>query len=200
MEPGGEVTRWLRQLQGGDRSAAQRLWQRYFARLVGLARDRLRAAPRRAADEEDVALSAFDSFCRAAEQGRFPRLDDRDDLWQILVMITVRKAADLTEHERRQKRGGGTVVSASALQGSDADAVFAELSSREPDPAFAAEVAETCRTLLDALGDDSLRDIARAKMEGQTNEEIAAGLGVSLPTVERKLRGIRSIWEKRAPA
>src|SRR5262249_37746094 len=105
-------------------------------------------------------------------------------------------AADLAEHERSQKRGGGTVVSAPALPGSDA--VFAGLSSREPDPAFAAEVAETCRTLLDALGDDSRRAIAVAKMEGQTNEEIAARLGKSLPTVERKLHGIRSIWEKSA--
>ena len=199
MSADQSVTWWLQQLKReGAAGGARELWQRYFARLVELARRRLRSTPRRAADEEDVALSAFDSFCRGVEQGRFPRLDDRDDLWQVLVMITVRKAADLTEHERRQKRGGGTVVSASALQGSDADAVFAELSSREPDPAFAAEVAETCRTLLDALGDDSLRVVAVAKMEGQTNEEIAARLGKSLPTVERRLRGIRSIWEKSA--
>src|SRR5262245_5758818 len=153
MEPGGEVTRWLRQLQGGDRSAAQGLWQRYFARLVGLARDRLRAAPRRAADEEDVALSAFDSFCRAAEQGRFPRLDDRDDLWQILVMITVRKAADQANRERRQKRGGGAVVAASEVE-RDAGDVFDDLLAREPDPALAAELGEQCRRLLDDLGDE----------------------------------------------
>jgi hypothetical protein len=52
-----------------------------------LARARLRNTPRRIADEEDVAPSAFDSFCRAARAGRFPRLDDRHDLWQILVLI-----------------------------------------------------------------------------------------------------------------
>jgi len=199
MSADQSVTWWLQQLKReGAAGAARELWQRYFARLVELARQRLRGTPRRAADEEDVALSAFDSFCRGVEQGRFPRLEDRDDLWQVLVMITVRKAADLAEHERSQKRGGGTVVSASALQGTDAGAAFAELPSREPDPAFAAEVAETCRTLLDALGDDSLRVVAVAKMEGLTNEEVAQRLGKSLPTVERKLRGIRSIWEKSA--
>ena len=111
----GSVTRWLHELVAGDQAAAQELWNRYFQRLVGLARSKLRGAPRRAADEEDVALSAFDSFCRGAEQGRFPRLDDRDNLWRLLVVITERKACDLVQHEHRQKRGGGEVRGESGL-------------------------------------------------------------------------------------
>jgi DNA-directed RNA polymerase specialized sigma24 family protein len=195
MAPDGEVTRWLRQLKEGDRSATQELWRRYFARLVALARQRLRGAPRRAADEEDVALSAFDSFCRNAEGGRFPRLDDRDDLWQVLVLLTVRKAADRANRERRLKRGGG-LVSPEADLGEVGAAAFAGLISREPDPALAAQVAEGCRRLLDALGDGVLRAVAVAKMEGETNEGIAARLGVSVATVERKLRGCRQILEQ----
>jgi RNA polymerase sigma factor (sigma-70 family) len=193
MSLDGDVTRWLRQLKQGDRSAAQDLWQRYFERLVRLARDKLRGAKRRVADEEDVALSAFKSFCRRAEEGRFPRLDDRDDLWQVLVLITVRKAADLANHERRQKRGGGAVAAASELGDGEA---FAELISREPDPALAAELAENCRRLLDALGDGVLRAVALAKMEGRTNEEIAKLIGKSPASVERKLAGCREILEK----
>ena len=72
VRPETSVTQWIDRLKAGDPDAAQELWERYFRRLVGLARKKLRAAPRRAADEEDVALSAFDSFCRGAEQGRFP--------------------------------------------------------------------------------------------------------------------------------
>jgi DNA-directed RNA polymerase specialized sigma24 family protein len=193
MSPDGEITRWLRQLKDGDASAAQELWQHYYARLVGLARQRLRGTPRRVADEEDVALSAFDSFCRRAGEGFFPRLDDRDDLWQVLVMITMRKAADLANHERRQKRGGGAVAAASELGDGVA---FAELISHDPGPALAAEVAENCRRLLDALGDGVLRAVAVAKMEGETNGAIAVRLGVSQATVERKLRGCRGILEK----
>jgi DNA-directed RNA polymerase specialized sigma24 family protein len=67
MASGGSVTRWLQQLQAGDPAAVQRLWERYYPRLVGLARKKLRDAPRRLADEEDVALSAFHSFCRSAK-------------------------------------------------------------------------------------------------------------------------------------
>src|SRR5205085_443432 len=78
MSSDGSVSHWIRQLQAGDHAAAQKLWEGYFHRLVGLARAKMRGVSRRAADEEDVALSAFDSFCRGAEQGRFPKLQDRD--------------------------------------------------------------------------------------------------------------------------
>jgi hypothetical protein len=108
MEPGdGSVSRWLGQRQGGTAQAVPPLWQRYFHRLVGLARQRLRGSSRRVADAEDVALSTFDSFCRAAEQGRFLDLADRDSLWRLLVVMTARKAANLRRHEGRLKRGGG---------------------------------------------------------------------------------------------
>src|SRR5436190_22795008 len=115
MSASGDVTHWLRRLRAGDRQAVQGLWERYYRAVIALARRRLGDLPRRAADEEDVALSAFDSFCRAAEQGRFPRLEDRDDLWQVLAMLTKRKAADLRQSERRQKRGGGLVRGGSGL-------------------------------------------------------------------------------------
>src|SRR5438477_5346017 len=115
MPSNDDVTEWVRQLEAGDRDAAGGLWEAYYRRLVGLARGKLRDLPRRAADEEDVALSAFDSFCRGAEQGRFPRLDDRDNLWRLLVVITERKACDLVQHEHRQKRGGGEVRGESGL-------------------------------------------------------------------------------------
>ena len=96
--PADSVTVWLEHLKAGDPAAAGPLWERYFARLVTLARARLRLAPRAARDEEDVALSAFHNFCRGVEAGRFPRLDDRDDLWQVLFMITTCKAAALARH------------------------------------------------------------------------------------------------------
>ena len=88
MISAGSVTLWIDRLRTGDSRAAQELWERYFRRLVGLARGKLQGKRRGAADEEDVALSAFDSFCRGANEGRFPQLHDRDDLWHLLVAIT----------------------------------------------------------------------------------------------------------------
>jgi len=200
MSSEGSVSRWIGQLQAGDHAAAQKLWEGYFHRLVGLARKKLQGQSRRAADEEDVALSAFDSFCRGAEQGRFPQLRDRDNLWRLLVAITVRKAFNLVRDEHRQKRGGGAVLGESALLGPDNSSLrengLDQVPDREPTPEFAAQVAEQCRRLLDSLGDPELRRIALWKMEGYTTEQIAACLQRAPRTVERKLQLIRMLWEK----
>src|SRR5262245_30448891 len=103
MSSRGSITRWIGQLQAGDAAAVQPLWEAYFTRMVQLARHRLQAAPRRAADEEDVALSAFHSFCLGAQDGRFSRLADRQNLWSLLVAITAHKCVDLVRSENRQK-------------------------------------------------------------------------------------------------
>jgi DNA-directed RNA polymerase specialized sigma24 family protein len=196
MSSPGSVTVWLEHLRTGDTAAAQHLWQGYYRRLVGLARHKLRGRPRAVADEEDVALSAFDSFCRGVDQNRFPRLADRDDLWQLLVLLTARKAARLIRDETRHKRGGGQVIHTSAL--ADKDARLAEFVGPEPTPEFAAQVAEEYQWLLDRLDDAELRAVAQAKLEGYTNEEIARQQGCVVRTVERRLRTIRSLWEEGA--
>ena len=156
MSSAGSVTHWITQLKAGDPQAAQKLWESYFLRLVRLARKKLEGTPRRATDEEDVALSAFDSLCRGAEAGRFSQLLDRDSLWQLLVAITAHKALDLARHERRQKRGGGRVLDEAALPrpaDSDADgAGLEQVLSREPTPEFALQIAEEFQRLLDSLG------------------------------------------------
>ena len=102
MSHDGTITHLIGKLKQGDRDAAQGMWQAYFHRLVSLAR----AADGGSvglADGEDVALSAFDSFFRGVERGRFPDLEDRDDLWQLLFVMTVRKAINLVKHEGRAR-------------------------------------------------------------------------------------------------
>src|SRR5262249_40412118 len=137
------VTLWISQLKEGRRAAVGLLLRRYFGRLVQLARARLQALPGLAAAGEGVALSAFKSLCLGAERGRFPQLDDRDDLWRLLALLTVRKAIDL---QRRQRARG------------EADEMDVEqLLSREPPPELAAELTEEYRRLLDRLGGPQLQ-------------------------------------------
>ena len=113
--PQPSVSLWIDQLKAGDRDATEKLWERYFRRLMGLARKRLENRPRLGADAEDVALSAFDSFFRGAEAGKFPKLQNRDDLWHLLVKITARKSQRLIRDESCQKRGGNAVLGESAF-------------------------------------------------------------------------------------
>jgi len=194
----GSVTRWIGDLRGGDLDdAARNLWGRYFDRLARLARAKLRSAPRGPADEEDVALSAFDSFCAGVAADEYPRLGGRDDLWRLLVTITARKAANQARRERQQKRGGGHVLGEAALDGAGPDArdALAQVVGSEPTPEFAAMVAEECRLRLERLRDEALRQVALLKLEGYANEEIAARLDTSLRSVERKLGVIRKRWQ-----
>jgi DNA-directed RNA polymerase specialized sigma24 family protein len=194
------VTVWLGQLQARDSAAAQQLWQRYLERLLRLAGRKLGDLPRRVADEEDVVLSAFNDFLRGVEEERFARLDDREDLWQVLVMLTERKAIGLRRRVQAEKRGGGQVRGESVLEGdfamSSAAPGIGQLAGCEPTPQFAAQVQEEYGHLFGLLADDTLRQIARGKLEGYTNAELAARLKLSLRAVERKLQLIRRQWSQ----
>jgi DNA-directed RNA polymerase specialized sigma24 family protein len=189
MESDPSVSCWIRELRQGDQQAAQQLWEHYFQRLVRFAEQRLPLRLRRVVDDEDVALSAFKSFYRGIEAGRYPQLADRDDLWRLLVTITARKAIHLARHVQRQKRGG-RIPTDDVPQIDVADVV-----GNEPTPEFCLEVAEELELRLTALDDSTLKSVALWKMEGYTNEEIAAKLDCTLRTVERKLRLIRQLWE-----
>jgi RNA polymerase sigma factor (sigma-70 family) len=191
------VTIWIDGLKLGRSDAPQQIWERYFTRLCHLAKRHLHDSPCRAADQEDVALSAMDSFFRGTAEGRFPKLDDRDDLWKLLVVITARKACDQRTLERRKKRGGGAVRGESVVMTrDDADLPngFERFASEEPTPELAVELAEQSRRLFAALGDDDLRQVALLKMESRTDDEIAGQLGCARRTVQRKLRLIQEIW------
>ncbi len=195
MSEQGSITLWVQQLRAGQSAAAKPLWDRYYERLVRLARQKLGGASRRMADEEDVVVTAFENFFRGVEQGRFPRLDDRDDLWQVLVMLTARKVANQYQRDLRKKRGEGRLRGESVFisNGEDSDGID-QIVGSEPTPEFAGQVSEECRMLLDRLQDDILRRIAVAKMEGYSNDEIACQLGVQTRTIERKLKLIRELW------
>ncbi len=192
MSPSPSVTTWLYLLRSGDARAAQPLWQRYYAQLVRLARDHLAARLRGAVDPEDVALSAFASFCVGAAAGRFPQLDDRHDLWRLLFTITVRHAADHARREGRQRRRGRRVDVADLLGLPDAD--LDHLPGAEPDPAWAAAVADELRHLFALLPGDDLRRVAQDRLDGYTVPEIASRLGCSVRSVERKWQLVRQFW------
>ncbi len=191
------VTNWLEGLRDGSEESTQRLWERYFSRLVQLAGNKLPRGVRRDFDEEDVALSAFHSLCEGVAAGKFPRLDDRDNLWSLLVVITGRKAMHRLRSATTQKRGGGNVLGESRFVFSSDEKCHGinQLIGREPTADFTAEVAEESQRLLQVLPDEDMRRLALLKLEGYTNKEASEQLKCGLRTVERRLKLIRNIWE-----
>jgi DNA-directed RNA polymerase specialized sigma24 family protein len=179
------VTAWIEQFKAGEADAANLLWQRYFERLVNLAHQHLAVRVRRAADGEDVALVAFAGFCAGVAAGRFPRLDNRHDLWRILLSLTSRQARKLANRETALRRDAGRTVPAADLS---------LLSDDSPDPTLAAEVADELACLLARLPDDELREVATELLAGKEPAEIADRLGCSVRTVYRQRHIIRRYW------
>jgi len=200
MAIGEEVTQWIVKLSNGDERAAEVLWSEYFDKLTRYARRKLEGFPCRAVDEEDVALSAMHSFCRGMAGCRFPGVEDREDLWKLLLTITARKVTAQKRRHFAAKRGGGQVRGESVFARPDDEGAgnigIGEVLGSAPTPELAHMVAEDCRQLLDVLADDSLRRIAVLTLEGYSTTEIAEKLGCVRRTVERKLERIRDKWSQ----
>ena len=195
--PDNETFDWLCELADGNEAAAKQIWDRYYEKLVRLARRRLGERNCRAVDEEDIVISAFNSFWQGAQAGRFPDLRDGDDLWRLLMTITGRKAVAHLRREHAQKRGSGEVRGESIFMQQhpeEENRGIADVFGNEPTPQFAAMVAEQCERLLDSLEDVSLSRIAQLKLEGYSNIEIAKEMGCARETVQRKLALIRRKW------
>lgn len=193
--PSGDasVTLWLKKLEEGHDNAATRLWDLFFERLVQLVQRRLAGSHDRLADAEDIALSAFASFCRGVENKRFPELKDRHGLWALLVSITIHKLLHVQRDQNRLKRGRGFRQVGQDVETEDGPAAIDLILSREPTPEIAAQVAEQYDRWMKALESEELVRLTNWKLEGYTNDEIAAKCGLATRTIERKLNLIRKI-------
>jgi DNA-directed RNA polymerase specialized sigma24 family protein len=189
------VTEWLVSLKRGSDEAAQKLWQRYYEQLVRAAHRKLGHLPRRVADENDVAQEAFTNFFAAVQTGRFPRLDDRHDLWDVLLMLADRRAKDQMRKQLAEMRGGGAVRGESALDAPGATGTAGLGRLEDPE-----RLQETVDGLIEALRsgwktfeDETLCKIALDKLQGYENREIAERHGMALRAVERKLQLTRRL-------
>ena len=194
-DPGGSVTHFFGRLRAGDPAAAEVLWERFFPRLVALARATLAGRPQRVADADDAAQSAFASFCLRAKAGEF-RVADRSDLWNLLGVITANKARMQTRRELAAKRGGGRVVGEGALVRADGSTLPLDEAGADPS---AAAFDLHCEELLGKL-EPELREFAVLRLLGYRNAEIAVKYGCTERKVERKLKLIRARWEHEYPS
>ncbi len=218
----GSFVDWIARLKSGDEAATQTLWDRYFPRILEVAKRSLRKSTSRVQDEEDVAMLVLKSLLTGMKTDRFPAIDHRDQLWRLLMVITTRKAASIIEQDRRLKRGGGDVRGDSVMIHSDFAETgvlrrdssviltgrgdsgvlrgFDRLDGGHDRPDIDALVADETRGLLSLLPDEGTRQVAQLKMEGLTHDEIAAKLSCNVRTVERRIKVIRELWAERMNA
>ena len=141
-------------------------------------------------DEEDVVLSVFESFYDAAKNGRFPDLSDRDDLWHLLLRMSVRKIVDKHRRDTRQRRGGKANIQSIDLAAENGGSLM-EIIGNEPSPDIAMMMEESLTQLFSHLGDGKLCDLAGGKLEGLSNADLAKRFDCSERTIERRLHLIR---------
>jgi len=199
MDRQGSVTGMILGLRSDDpavrEAAARQIWERYFRDLLTLARNNLDKRIRVRTDEEDVAQSMFKSFCMRQQRGEFD-LAGRDELWKLLVTITLRKARNAAKAERREKRD--VRRERNVTTGDDADSplwALEQMEAADPSPAEAVVLNEALERRLQSLADPELREIALWRLEGYTNGEIAGRLDCTERSVERRLARIRALWE-----
>ncbi len=178
------VTLWMHALRAGDEAAAFELWKRYFAQLMQIARTRMAALPRGSYDEEDAALSTFRVLCEKLQEGRYPDLADRDELWKLMLKMLVRKVSRRAEYETAGKR------TASQFFADEGQLTAAE------DQTVTTLVADECEYLFRALDDPNLEQLVLWKLEGFTNDEIARKMNRTRRTVQRMLTLVREVWLK----
>lgn len=185
MANDGEIVRWLSDIADGDPAAAEKVWDRYSQRLISLARKKLAAMPSEIADEEGAVISALRSFFSGIQGNQFPRIEDPNDLWKVLALLTARKAiAQLRHHWKKSGEADHIQRHNDSL----------EFLNQEPGPEQIVMFVDACDRLLEGLENDKMRRIALLAMSGHETREIAIELDVHQRTVQRKLEIIRDKW------
>jgi RNA polymerase sigma factor (sigma-70 family) len=175
-------TATLAGLRAGEADAARQVWDRFVRRLVGLAQTRLQAGLRGKVDAEDVVQSVFASFFARHTQGCF-ELASWDDLWSLLVVLTLRRCGRKARHFHAGRRD------VRREQADDGDS-GQEVPDPEPTPQEAAELAETVRQLLAGLSQAG-RGVLELRLQGYSGAEIAQRQGCTEYTVDYRLRKVR---------
>lgn len=197
------VSDWVEAEKGG-RDAARKLWERYVADVVQACEARLTASQRRCLSGEDIAQEVFHDFFIGIRSRAFPRLNDRNDVRQILEMLVERTCIDHHRRHSARKAGGGKVLAFTDVDppppGTNGMAID-DVPARQAMPIDEAGLRRALAALVPDLTDPLLQDLVSDRIMGFTAEEIAERQGISIRSVYRKLRVvIRTLQSRRRSA
>jgi RNA polymerase sigma-70 factor (ECF subfamily) len=166
--------------RGGDDDAAGKLFDKYCERLLRLAKKRIGQRMASRFDPEDVVQSAFRTFFTRVKNDEFSFADE-NDLFKLLVRLTVRKTLRRIEHHRADKRNPEAEIGRSA----DGTEPFAHVASHEPSPDMEVALIDEFERFVTNLVPLE-RQVLELKVQGFSTVEIAEQLG----TYDRKIRRV----------
>ena len=177
-------------LHEGEEDAARAVFERYGRGLIAMPRQRLGAVLATKVEPEDVVQSVYKSFFWRFGEAQFD-LAGWASLWNLLVVITVRKCANQAQHFQRECRATGREVRPEV---GDSGTAW-EAVSREPTPVAAAVLTETLEGVLREF-EPAEREIIALSLQGHSVQEIKQQLGRPERTVRRVRERVRHQLEK----
>jgi RNA polymerase sigma-70 factor (ECF subfamily) len=182
----------MARLRTGDNDAATQVFNRYASRLIDLARQRLDPQIRSKVDPEDVLQSVFRSFFMHQAAGDLTGLESWDNLWALLVVITLRKCGRRIDYFHTASRDvlREAPVPPTSLE-SDSDS---GTSSDEPTPSEAAILTETLEQLMNSL-EGRQREVLSLILQGYTVPEISSRMGCTERMAYRVLNRVKETLE-----
>jgi RNA polymerase sigma-70 factor (ECF subfamily) len=171
----------------GDQTAARQLFDAYVERLLPLARRRISQRLASRVDPEDVIQSVFRTFFARLKDDQFS-IHDQNDLFRLLVRITVHKALRQVAHHKAAKRDPNQEVAQSA----DSQEQLLQLLTSEPTPDEAVLFLDHLEGFMNLLPTDDRR-ILELRMQGYSTDEIAKQLSSYDRKVRRVLERIRDV-------
>ena len=188
MATGETFAALMARLRAGEDAAAREVFEKFAARLIGLARGQFNQLLARKVDPEDVVQSAYKSFFVRHRAGKL-EVGDWDGLWHMLTLITLRKCADRAQYFKARRRDVGREAG-----GDQPDAVLAAL-DREPKAEEAVILAETVENLFRDVSAHE-RPVLELSLQGYTVPEICERLGRAERTVRRLRERVRKRLER----
>jgi RNA polymerase sigma factor (sigma-70 family) len=182
----------IKQYKAGSQSAASELFDRYCEKLMRLAQRRIGQRMASRVDPEDVIQSAFRTFFVRVRNDEFT-FDGENDLFKLLVRLTVNKALRQIAHHRAAKRDPHR----EAGQGADDSDILAGVMAHEPSPDVEVAVLDEFERFLSQLPDFERR-VLELKLHGNTTTEIAEALGSYDRKIRRVLERIEAVAQGRA--
>lgn len=186
MPPKETFSQVMHELQSGN-GGAEKVYERFVTRLIGLAKTRLQNRFRGHVDPEDVVQSVFRSFFLRHAKGQYA-FDGWNSVWALLANITVNKCAGTAVRLEAAKRDVRREVHGAAM---DAELPLKiKYFNREPTSEEAAILHETLTQLM-SRWNTRQQSIISLKLQQYTNEEVAERVGCTERTVYRLMKKVR---------
>jgi len=179
----------IERCQRGSQDAAREVFETYVDRLVPLARRRLSQRLAGRVDPEDIVQSVFRTFFSRLKKQKF-KFSDQDDLFRLLVRITVHKTLRQVAYHRAAKRNTNVELP----QSDDSREALLQVLAKEPTPEATVMFLDQLEHFLGQLQPID-RQILELRLQGYSTEEIAKETGSYDRKVRRVLERIRDIAE-----